>query len=154
MSIDLSVDQSVVNVVPVQDEISITVIEPSVRVTKLDDTVLLNVVENNVNLSIVNDKIDIQVVEQPVKIFVYEGVGSEAPIIVTPEEEVYDIEIDTSVVGVTYVGQAAPGTSTSQALWRIKKITDSAGGASVDWANGNANFTNVWDNHLSYTYGP
>ena len=70
------------------------------------------------------------------------------------EDEVYDIEIDTSVAGVTYVGQAQPGTAKSTAAWRIKKITDSAGGSSVDWANGNAEFVNIWDNRLSYTYGP
>lgn len=70
------------------------------------------------------------------------------------EDEVYDIEVDTSIAGVTYVGQAQPGTAKGTAAWRIKKITDSAGGSSVDWANGNAEFINIWDNRLSYTYGP
>lgn len=73
---------------------------------------------------------------------------------VNPEEEVYDIEIDTSVAGVTYVGQALPGTATSSPLWRIKKITETVGGSSVDWASGGADFIHVWDNHLALTYGP
>jgi len=154
MSISVSVDESVVTLAPVEDTVSITVMEPAVTVDLLDDTILLNVVENNVNLSILNDKIDIQVVEQPVRIFVYEGAGSEEPIIIAPEEELYDIEVDTSVSGVTYVGQALPGTAKATAAWRIKKITDNAGGASVDWAGGNADFNKIWNSRLTYTYGP
>lgn len=73
---------------------------------------------------------------------------------VTEEDEVYDIEVDTSVPNVTYVGQALPGTSSSVASWRIKKITETSTGSSVDWANGSAEFVHKWDDHLTLTYGP
>jgi len=53
-----------------------------------------------------------------------------------------------------YKGEASPGTATSAALWRITKTTVNAEGDSVKlWADGNANFDNVWDDHLTLTYG-
>jgi hypothetical protein len=67
---------------------------------------------------------------------------------------VFDTEIDTSVANVTYVGQAAPGTAGSEAGWRIKKITETSTGSSVDWAGGVASFIYIWDDRLSLTYGP
>jgi hypothetical protein len=73
---------------------------------------------------------------------------------VTEEDEVYDIEVDTSVPNVTYVGQAMPGTSASVASWRIKRITETSGGSSVDWADGAADFVHAWTDHLTLTYGP
>lgn len=70
------------------------------------------------------------------------------------EEEMLDTEVDQSVAGVVYVGQAAPGTSTSQALWRIKRITESGSSTSIDWAGGTSDFVHIWTNRLSLTYGP
>jgi len=66
----------------------------------------------------------------------------------------YDLETDTSNPSVTYVGQADPGSSTASAVWRIKRITETAGGASIDWADGVGTFTHVWDDRASLTYGP
>lgn len=47
-----------------------------------------------------------------------------------------------------YVGESQPGTATSAASWRIKKVSDTA----VQWADGDTLFNNVWDNHLSLSY--
>ena len=72
------------------------------------------------------------------------------------EDEVpYDLEIDeTSTPNATYIGQADPGTGVATAAWRIKKIDESGGATSVNWADGVATFTKVWDDRLTYTYGP
>ena len=52
-----------------------------------------------------------------------------------------------------YVGEAAPGTATSAAGWRIKKLTYSGSSVTqIDYADGNANFDNIWDNRATYTY--
>lgn len=110
--------------------------------------------ETPVNINTTEEVYTIVFDDERVKVSIADVIIKEIVEYLPEEDEVYDIEIDTSVPGVTYVGQAAPGTASSSAAWRIKKITDSAGGASVDWANGNANFVNVWDNHLAYTYGP
>lgn len=55
-----------------------------------------------------------------------------------------------TVGDVDYVGEAAIGTATSSAFWRIKKV-DSASGIVVTWA-GTGIFDQVWDNRASLTY--
>ena len=53
----------------------------------------------------------------------------------------------------TYIGEAAPGTSTESPLWRIKRIEDLGGGdINILWANGTADFTQTWSLHLTYSY--
>jgi hypothetical protein len=66
----------------------------------------------------------------------------------------YDVEVDTATPGVTYVGEADPGTASATAAWRIKRITETATTASVDWADGNSGFVHQWTQRLTYTYGP
>lgn len=53
-----------------------------------------------------------------------------------------------------YKGEATPGSLTSAASWRISRyyINPSDGDITTTWANGNANFENVWNNHLTLTY--
>lgn len=51
--------------------------------------------------------------------------------------------------GYDYFGHASPGTASSAASWKIKRM-DSNG--IITWADGNASFDNVWDNHSSLTY--
>lgn len=64
----------------------------------------------------------------------------------------YAVELDDAGGGVTYVGKADPGTATSTAGWQIQRITESAGDVTVEWADGDALFNNVWDNRLSLAY--
>ena len=52
-----------------------------------------------------------------------------------------------------YIGEAAPGTAVTSALWRIKKLGYSGTDAtSITWADGNTNFDNVWDDRATLTY--
>lgn len=52
-----------------------------------------------------------------------------------------------------YVGEAPPGTATSTAKWRIKKITWSGSLATnVEWADGDTKFDNIWDDRPSLSY--
>jgi len=58
---------------------------------------------------------------------------------------------------VLYVGDALPGTITSSATWRIKRITFTVDGSGntdsvTEWADGNSNRDNVWDNRASLSY--
>jgi hypothetical protein len=50
----------------------------------------------------------------------------------------------------TYVGQSSPGAANADAVWRIKRITNAT--TTITFADGNANFDNVWDNRASLTY--
>jgi len=59
---------------------------------------------------------------------------------------------DTGVGGVSYMGEADPGTLTSAPTWRIKRITETGADVAVVWADGDASFDNVWDDRASLTY--
>ena len=61
------------------------------------------------------------------------------------------VRVDEASATVTYVGHAKPGTATSSALWRVKKI-DSTTGTVITFADGDDLFDNVWDNRASLTY--
>ena len=56
---------------------------------------------------------------------------------------------------IMYIGKAACGASTSQAVWQILKLTtDTNGGITVSYANGNSLYNNIWVNRASLTYTP
>lgn len=64
-------------------------------------------------------------------------------------EAAYIREVDEGAT-YTYVGFAAPGTATSSASWRIKRIVNASG--ADRYADGNGNFDNIWDNRESLSY--
>ena len=49
-----------------------------------------------------------------------------------------------------YVGYAIPGSATSGAVWRVKRIENATGNSL--WADGDALYNNVWDDHASLSY--
>lgn len=52
-----------------------------------------------------------------------------------------------------YQGQANPGTLKSEAKWQIKKFTYVGGNITdIQFADGNTNFDNIWDNRASLSY--
>jgi hypothetical protein len=70
------------------------------------------------------------------------------------EEQVYakrtDFNADQTII---YRGEAAVGTLESEAAWRIRRLTIAADDdVTEEWANGNANFTNTWLDHLILPY--
>lgn len=65
--------------------------------------------------------------------------------------KVYATRLDEASSTVTYVGDAVVGSSPSAASWSIKKI-DETSGIVITFADGNANYDNVWDNRASLTY--
>jgi len=54
----------------------------------------------------------------------------------------------------TYIGEAPPGSATSAAVWRIKRMDESSTNPDlvIKWASGNNNYDKIWDNRLSLTY--
>ena len=70
---------------------------------------------------------------------------------VTAESPVYYKRLDdTTTTNMIYIGEATPGTATSAATWRIKRL-NVATGLVIQWA-GSGNFTQVWDNRAGLTY--
>ncbi len=52
-----------------------------------------------------------------------------------------------------YIGESAPGTTTASALWRIQKRTYSNYKlTTIEWADGNSNFDNVYNNRTTLSY--
>ncbi len=59
---------------------------------------------------------------------------------------------DDAGSGITYVGKAAVGSVTSDAVWQIQRLTETTGDLVVQFADGNADFDNIWDNRASLSY--
>ena len=61
--------------------------------------------------------------------------------------------MDVASATNTYIGVAPPGTPTSSTGWKIKQLTYSSGTlVSITWANGASTYSNIWNNHLTYSY--
>lgn len=68
-----------------------------------------------------------------------------------------EIFIQASIVeqinqGQTYYGYALPGSATSEPVWAIQRTTEDKGVSTYQWADGNKNFDNVWDNRANLQY--
>jgi hypothetical protein len=53
---------------------------------------------------------------------------------------------------VKYIGLAAIGSAENSAVWQIRRLTDEPPNLKVEWADGNAEFDNVWANRESLNY--
>lgn len=60
--------------------------------------------------------------------------------------------VDEASETVIYIGEAVPSATTSQALWRIKKIDSTTNPTTIFFADANDNFDNVFDNRASLSY--
>lgn len=74
------------------------------------------------------------------------------PVTGVPVQVTGAVRLDDAGGGVTYVGSAPAGSVTSDAVWQIKKIVESAGDITITWADGNGLFDNVWDSRGSLSY--
>lgn len=64
----------------------------------------------------------------------------------------YDRLIDSNA-NFTYIGEAAPGTATSDIKWRIKRVEELAGNdINIRWADGTSDLVKSWDNRQLYAY--
>lgn len=71
----------------------------------------------------------------------------------TLTEGTYAIVVDSSSSSIyTYVGKAAIGSSFSAPSWQIRQIEDTSNNLIVRWADGNANFDNLWVDRVSISY--
>jgi len=61
------------------------------------------------------------------------------------------LQVDEASSTVTYVGWAAPGSSSGESLWRIMKI-DTTSGVAITWANGNREMNNSWNARAGLSY--
>lgn len=74
---------------------------------------------------------------------------------ISEDEMMYSTRVDFQDSGNTiYRGEATVGSLNTGAFWRIRRITISSNDQDtvIEWANGNANFINVWDDRLLLSY--
>jgi hypothetical protein len=65
----------------------------------------------------------------------------------------YAKQTDFVTDSLIYRGEAAVGSLTSAAAWRIRKLVLGIDGdVSETWADGDANFDNIWDDRISLSY--
>jgi len=80
-------------------------------------------------------------------------IGDSVVGITSEEDTVYSKQTDFVGDTVIYKGEAIPGSLTSASVWRVRKLTLAGDGDVTEiWADGNANFDNVWDDRASLTY--
>ena len=64
--------------------------------------------------------------------------------------------LDETVPGtVLYLGLAKAGTLNAAEFWQIQRITFITSGQDdleIEWADGNLNFDNIWDDRLGLAY--
>jgi len=79
--------------------------------------------------------------------------GPEGPAGISEDQMVYSKRIDFVGDTIIYRGEALPGASTSSASWRVRRITlQPDGDLTEEWADGSADFNQVWDDHLTFSY--
>jgi len=61
-------------------------------------------------------------------------------------------QIDQATANLMYVGEAAPGSAASSAVWRIKRMSQSGDQTTIEWADGDSGFNNIWNNRASLSY--
>lgn len=80
-------------------------------------------------------------------------ISEDNPLPITGVAEVFYIKkVDGASSTVTYIGQALPATLTSSSNWQIQKVTVNGNITSIEYADGNADFDNEWDERASYSY--
>ncbi len=79
-------------------------------------------------------------------------VGSKRALDVSIIASDYSVLLDEPTAGVMYIGKAATGSLTSDAVWQVKKLTESGTETSILFADGSNTFTNIWDARASLTY--
>lgn len=62
------------------------------------------------------------------------------------------LEVDSGDSTIKYIGKGQPGSATSAAAWQIQRMTKSATGLVIEFADGNDDFDNVWNNRESLSY--
>lgn len=68
------------------------------------------------------------------------------------EDVPYARRTDIVSASISYRGEAPPGSSTADSVWRIRRITISGDTSLEEWADGDARFDNAWDDRASLTY--
>jgi hypothetical protein len=68
------------------------------------------------------------------------------------EDSLGSVRIDEVSASLIYIGEATTGASDSSPLWRIRRLQLSGTVTSIQYADGDTQFDNVWSNRASLSY--
>lgn len=68
------------------------------------------------------------------------------------QDQLLSLYIDEATASITYLGYAAPGSSTSDAVWKMMRLERVGSQVEVKWADGNDLHDNIWDDRATLTY--
>jgi len=133
----------------------ITISEPSsVSITETPSVLSLNEIDSTLTINQTNNltisETDSRVTVNQTSTEIIE-VGIAGP---QGVDSVSDEAIRTDdVAGTTiYKGWAAIGTENTDAGWKIARYTFVGEDITLEWADGNNNYDNIWDNRLALSY--
>ncbi|MEK7765004.1 MAG: hypothetical protein AAB368_02090 [bacterium] len=121
------------------------------------DTSTINVlvVDNLTNvITVDNPKTLVSIENTTVELISAGTQGPAGPPGTSEEDVVYSKRTDFITDNEIYKGEAAVGSLTTNAVWRIRKlvISDIDNDITETWAGGTANFDKVWGDRVTYTY--
>ena len=130
--------------------LSLTSVEPETVVIESDSIILVPSNEDDIN-TVVSSEVFTIVVETEIPI-IYVA-GQPGPPGMSEDLMVYAKQYDFIGTNLIYKGEAIPGSSISSPVWRIKKTTIAGDNDISDqWADGNADFDNIWSDRLTLSY--
>ena len=62
------------------------------------------------------------------------------------------VKFDGDSTTIQYIGESSFGTATSSPTWRIFRLSYIGSSFTLDYADGNDNFDNIWDDRASLFY--
>ncbi len=62
------------------------------------------------------------------------------------------VRIDQADATTTYFGWAAAGQAENDSVWKIKRLSISGNVTSINFADGDVAYDNIWDNRAALTY--
>lgn len=123
---------------PVVESTTVSVSSDSGSINTETNSIFLNDVDRVAEISITRDIVESQTVVMGL-------MGPRGFPGVPEDEKVYSKRIDFVTEDILYRGEANPGALESAPVWRIRKITIAPDGdVSEEWADGDANFDNIW----------
>ena len=142
--IEKTIELTVVS--PVVEQTTVSVSTKSGTINTESNSNFLNEVARVNEISITKDIVETQTVVMGL-------MGPRGFPGVSEDEKVYSKRTDFITDELLYRGEADPGTLETDSSWRIRKITIALDGdVTEEWADGNANFDNVWADRLALTY--
>lgn len=128
------------------DKIRITLVSPTVLITTISATDSTLVLPTSANLHS-------EIETSQIKSVLANAQGpAGAPGSIGNESMPYAKRTDFVGNDAIYKGEAEPGSSEDDTVWRISKITFVGEDATEQWAEGNASFDKMWSSRLGYNY--